>query len=253
MHETIEYARIADLYDTYVQTTFDIPFFLEEARQVDGEILELMSGTGRISLPLVEAGARLTCVDRSREMLAILRVKLDERGLHAGLHQMDVRQFSLPKESELIFVGFHSFAEILDRTDQRQALERIYTHLAPGGRFICTLHNPAIRLKPVDGELHLWGRYQLEHVQGKLLLWGLQEYDPASRIVNGLQIYEEYDARGLMNSKRLAEFSFYLFAKGEFEALAGSCGFKLQAIYGDYTRAEYHEDASPFIIFVFSK
>jgi SAM-dependent methyltransferase len=253
MYKTIEYARIADLYDTYVRTTFDIPFFLEQARGVSGEVLELMSGTGRVSLPLAEAGVRLTCVDRSPEMLAILRVKLDESGLLADTHQMDARELLLPKKFGLIFIAFHSFPEILTRQDQRQALERIWEHLEPGGRFICTLHSPAVRLKPVDGELHLWGRYQLENVQGKLLLWGLQQYDRQTRIVNGLQMYEEYDARGFLLSKRLVEFSFYLFQKGEFEELICSVGFRVEALYGDYTQAPYDEETSPFMIFVLAK
>ncbi len=253
MHETIEYARIADLYDNYVQTSLDIPFFLEQAKSAGGEVLELMSGTGRVSVPLAQAGVRLTCVDRSPEMLAILRVKLDEQGLQASVHQMDVCVLSLPGRFDLVFVAFHSFAELLTRQGQRQALERIYAHLNEGGRFICTLHNPAVRLKPVDGSLHLWGRYQLENVQGKLLLWGLQEYNQETCIVNGLQIYEEYDARGIMQSKRLVEFAFYLFQKGEFEELARSIGFKLEALYGDYTHAPYEEQTSPFMIFVFTK
>jgi SAM-dependent methyltransferase len=253
MHETIEYARIADLYDTYVKNTYDVPFFLEETRNVSGEVLELMSGTGRVSLPLAQAGIKLTCVDRSPEMLAILRVKLDEQGLQVGIYQMDIRELALPDRYDLAFIAFHSFSELLTRQGQRQALERIYDHLNDGGRFICTLHNPTVRLKPVDGNLHLWGRYQLEDVQGKLLLWGLQEFNPENSIVNGLQIYEEYDARGLMQSKRLVEFAFYLFQRGEFEELARTIGFKLETIYGDYNHTAYDEETSPFMIFVFVK
>jgi 2-polyprenyl-3-methyl-5-hydroxy-6-metoxy-1,4-benzoquinol methylase len=58
-------AWIADLYDVYVTTTVDVPFFLEELKTTSGPVLELMAGTGRLSLPLAEAGARLTCVDIS--------------------------------------------------------------------------------------------------------------------------------------------------------------------------------------------
>ena len=70
-------AYVAGLYDTYVNTTFDVPFFLNEAKGVSGEVLELMAGTGRVSIPLIKAGVRLTCVDRSSAMLTILEEKLE--------------------------------------------------------------------------------------------------------------------------------------------------------------------------------
>ena len=68
----MDYSRVAELYDAYVTTDFDVAFFLTEAHGAK-HVLELMSGTGRLSLPLIRAGARLTCVDNSPEMLAILR------------------------------------------------------------------------------------------------------------------------------------------------------------------------------------
>ena len=57
----MDYSLIADLYDSYVQTALDTPFFLGETRNVKGEVLELMAGTGRVSIPLLEQGVRLTC------------------------------------------------------------------------------------------------------------------------------------------------------------------------------------------------
>jgi hypothetical protein len=49
------YERIADLYDAFVTTDVDIPFFLEEARKAGGPILELMAGTGRLTIPLAQS------------------------------------------------------------------------------------------------------------------------------------------------------------------------------------------------------
>ncbi|MDJ0554187.1 MAG: class I SAM-dependent methyltransferase [Microcoleaceae cyanobacterium MO_207.B10] len=52
-----------------------IPFFLNEAKNCKN-VLELISGTGRLSIPLLEAGIPLTCVDNSPQMLEILRQKI---------------------------------------------------------------------------------------------------------------------------------------------------------------------------------
>lgn len=250
---SINYARVADLYDNYVKTDFDLPFFLNETRKTSGEVLELMSGTGRVSLPLVEAGVRLTCVDVSPEMLAILREKLKQRNLDASVYRMDIRELALEKKFALIIISFHSFAELLLPSDQHKTLARIYGHLAEDGRFICTLHNPAVRLKRVDGQLRLWGNYALENGQGTLLFWGLENYDSDTRIVNGVELFEEYDASGIMRAKRMVEVHFRIVEKRTFENLAASVGFKVAALYGDYAYAEFQDETSPFMIWVLQK
>ena len=61
--ENIDYDGVADLYDLYVNTDYDFEFFVREIRARDARVLELASGTGRLSIPLIEAGADLTCVD----------------------------------------------------------------------------------------------------------------------------------------------------------------------------------------------
>jgi hypothetical protein len=71
----MDYSIIADLYDVYARTELDVPFFLQES-QVCRSVLELASGTGRLSLPLIEAGVPLSCLDNSPEMLGYLRRKL---------------------------------------------------------------------------------------------------------------------------------------------------------------------------------
>ena len=253
MADSIDWARLADLYDTYVKTELDIPFFLNETRKVSGEVLELMSGTGRVSIPLIQAGLRLTCVDASAEMLAILRTKLAERNLSAPVHWMDVRALEIDKRFDLIFIPFHSFAELPSTEGQSQTLARIREHLADNGRFICTLHNPQVRLKRVDGQLRLWGKYPLEDRQGTLLFWGLENYDSDQHAVNGLEIFEEYDLNGFMKTKRLVELHFRIVDQREFENLAAAAGFKVVALYGNYEYSEFRQDTSPFMIWVLRK
>jgi hypothetical protein len=71
----IDYGRVADVYDLYVTSDLDVGFYVAEAGKVKGKVLELMCGTGRVSIPLLEAGVDLTCVDASEGMLARLKEK----------------------------------------------------------------------------------------------------------------------------------------------------------------------------------
>ncbi len=248
MTELTGFSRIADLYDTYVQVDFDVPFFLAEAQRSSGEVLELMSGTGRVSIPLAEAGVRLTCVDKSGEMLAILRDKLTRRGLSANVVQMDVCELDLGKTFDLIIIPFHSFSEIVSLDDERRALVHIREHLSTGGRFICTLRNPAVGGAP-DGQLRLFSKHPLSSSAGTLLFWmcaNLDAHDP--HVVHFLEFFEEYDAAGKLKDKRVLDLDARRIFKSEFQDLAASAGFRTLALYGDYNFAEFREDTSPFML-----
>ncbi len=248
----IAWDRVAPLYDAYVTATFDLPFFLREATAAPGEVLELMCGTGRVSVPLVEAGVRLTCVDGSAEMLVRLREKLAERGHSATIVHSDVRRLNLGKQFDLVIIPFHSFAELVSPDDQRDVLTRIHRHLRTGGRCICALHNPAVRRQTADGQLRLLGRFPPAGQQATLLVWGLATYDPATRVIAGAQFYEEYDADGMLRRKRLLDIRFALIEHEQFEAQATSAGLRVAALYGDYDYAPF-EESSPYMIFVLEK
>jgi len=245
-----DYGIVADLYDIYVPATYDIDFFLEETKKATGEVLELMSGTGRVSIPLLQAGVHLTCVDISAELNAVFQSRLDELGLQADIYTMDVCALDLPKQFSMVIIPFYSFAHITSPESQRQALRHIRRHLAPGGTFICTLGNPGPRQKSVDGNLRLFRKYPLPAGE-TLLLWIQENWDPDdAQVVDALQFFEEYDAAGTLQSKRLLELHFRLTGREEFEKMAGEAGFRVKAFYGDYARSEFDPESSPAMLWL---
>ncbi|MEQ9669213.1 class I SAM-dependent methyltransferase [Coleofasciculus sp. G2-EDA-02] len=247
----IEWDRVAELYDIYVQSDIDISFFIRETRKVSGQVLELMAGTGRVSIPLLEAGVSLICVDASEQMLAVLQKKLAQKGLSARIQQADVRELDLEECFELAIIPFNSFSELLSKKDQRNTLRSIHNHLREGGQLICTLHNPNVRSKLVDGSLRLEGKYSLGKEQ--LLFWGLEKQQQNHCIVERTQFYEIYDQHGFLQSKRLLNMHFCLIKKQEFEEMAQESGYKIVALYGDYSCAEFDSDTSLSMIFILEK
>jgi SAM-dependent methyltransferase len=248
----MDYAQVAELYDVYVQTEMDVPFFIEEA-QGCRSVLELTSGTGRLSLPLLRAGVRLDCLDSSPEMLAVLRRKLAVQGLAAAVFEKDLCSFSLPERYELILVPFNAFAEVVEPEAQRAALATMHAHLAQAGRLIVTLHNPAVRMQGMDGQVHLRGQFPLPERGGTLFLSAMERFDPATRLVSGAQFYELYSVDGVMRSKRFTTLRFFLHSPETFKALAQTQGFRVAAVYGDYSRAAFDQASSPFMIWVLER
>ena len=244
----MDYSRVAGLYDAYVTTDLDLDFFLDETMKVGGPVLELMAGTGRVSIPLLQAAVDLTCVDNSPAMLDVFRDKLRQQKLSAELIEADVCELSLDRRFDLIFIPFHSFAEITEPGVQRQALSHIRHHLADNGRFICTLHNPSVRLQEADGRRRPLGEFPLPHTGETLALSITERYDPAAHVVTGTQFFEIRDSQETTVSEAAIDIRHYVHDREAFEGLLDHADFAISALYGDYERAPFESDTSPFMI-----
>jgi tRNA1(Val) A37 N6-methylase TrmN6 len=78
----------------------DLEFYAEYANQTKGPILELASGTGRVSLYLAEKTKRLVeCLELSAEMLKRFSEKLQTTHRHCQpyirIHNSDMSNFDL--------------------------------------------------------------------------------------------------------------------------------------------------------------
>lgn len=245
----IDYDRIAGLYDAYVVADFDVPFFIAEARRASGPVLELTSGTGRLSVPLIEAGVNLTCVDCSRGMLDVLAGKLAGRGLRAEIVCADICDLTLPPRFDLAILPFQSFMEFVGEARQRAVLASAFACLRPGGRFICTMHNPAVRRAQVDGALRVVGRFPFEG--GTLVVSGFEQ--GGRPVVSRLQFFELFGPDGRMAWKQVLPMEFEFIEREAFESMAVRAGFRVSQLYGDYQRAAFEPGTSPAMIWVLDK
>lgn len=249
---TINFDSVADIYDLYVNTTLDNNFFINESSKVKDEILELMCGTGRLSIPLLEKGFRLTCVDYMGKMLNVFKDKIKEKNYDVNIIEMDVTKLNLNKKFNLILLPFNSFSEILDTAKQETTITKIYEHLNKDGIFICTLHNPVKRILSIDKKLHALGKYKTEGNQTLVVSYE-NYFNKKSRLVSGKQYYYLYDENNILIRKRTLDVNFRLIYKDEFEKLILKFGFAIEKTYGNYDYSEFNENESPFIIWVLRK
>ena len=247
MTEPIKFDLVADLYDTYVNTSLDIPFYLNETAGFEDEILELMCGTGRVSIPLLNSGRKLCCVDYSKGMLDSFRKKIIDKNYPVQLIQMDVSMLALNKEFGLIILPFHSFSEILTTDLQFHTLKAIARHLKPNGLFICPLQNPKLKLKTADGLTKQLGVFNLG--ENKLTISYNNKYDPQTKVVSGFQKYEIYDDSNNLIEERNLDINFRLISDSEFRSLIKPLDLKIVDIFGDYQKSEFDEETSNFLIY----
>ncbi len=218
----------------------DLPFYRELARRTGGPILELMCGTGRVLLPLAEAGYAITGVDISPAMLAIARERVAELDLagRAELLEGDVRDLPLPAgKYALAFVAVNSFMHLENVRDQLACLSNVRRALTPRGLLVLDLFSPdPTEIAREDNRLVLDREYWLDgrHVQKFVAI----DSDAASQLSRVTYLYDETDQAGLV-SRRTMRFTMRWFYRFEIEHLLARAGFSVRNIYGSYELDDY--------------
>ncbi len=246
--KNIDFGCVADLYDYYVTTTDDIQFYKTLCSRFKGEILELMCGTGRVSIPLIEAGFSVTCVDYSEEMLEIFRRKCS---IQSRIICQDVSELDLNNRFEFAFIPFHSFSEITDSIKRKKAITKIREHLIEKGRLLITLYNPLYRQKTADGVMRDVGKFPLPNRQSLVVKY-INTFNKEIGLITGTQYYELYNDNNVLYEKRNMDISFSLIDKQEIIDMAKKCGFVVEEIYGNYQMEEWNHQ-SHFMHLLFRK
>jgi SAM-dependent methyltransferase len=250
--DDIPWDEVAAYYDAYVRSEDDLGFWREAAAAAEGPVLEVMCGTGRITLPLLEAGFTVTGVDRSAELTAVLRDKIAARGLgeRATIVDADARDFALDRRFALVFVGFQSLCEILDPAAREAVVGRLAEHLVDGGRLILTFHNPSVRAAAIDPGWRVYGAFDL---RPGIRLEVAASLEARGGIVRGAQRYRELEEGGHCVHELRIPIAFALIERPEIDALAAAAGLEVTALYGDYDGGAFDPEASPYMIAALSR
>jgi len=140
-----QFDAFADYYDAdYGTMADDLSFYRELARRAGGRVLEVMCGSGRLLVPLAQAGLRLAGVDISGAMLTLAREQLQAADIleRVELLEADVRSRVPQGPFGLAIVAVNSFMHLATAADQLAALEHIHAALGPGGLLAIDLFNP---------------------------------------------------------------------------------------------------------------
>lgn len=233
--KSIDFDRVARYYDAHVRTDVDLAFWVEQCRRHPGPHVELMCGTGRISLAILRAGIELVCVDYSAQLLARLQAKLASESGRARLICADVRSLELERPIGFAFIGFHAIAELAEPEDLRLALERIASLLAPGGVLMVSMHEPSVRGPQCDGEWVELGTHPIpEQPDATVEVRGRWLLESAGDLVTGEQVYIERDPAGVERARVELPVRFRLYSPSFVDQLARAAGLEPGEQFGGY-------------------
>jgi len=230
----------------HANETEDLPFWLELAARQGNPLLELGCGTGRVFLPLAKAGYQVYGLDRDPAMLAVLRLSAPTE-LRYGLRllQSDMTAFHLGIRFALILLPCNTFST-LAQPARLAALERVATHLRPGGLFVASLPNPALLKRlpatseaeledilshPLDGEPVQVSSAWVRHEDLFILTWHYDHLLPDGRV-------ERLSTR---IQHHLAPVDAYL-------AELRLAGLGVTGVYGNFDWSPYDAGSSPYLI-----
>jgi SAM-dependent methyltransferase len=248
--KSIDFDRVALYYDAHVLVDFDLPWWIAQVERHarTGPVLEVMCGTGRISLPLLRAcpDLRLVCVDYSAGLLARLRDKLDASLVdRCEAIEADLRELVLDRRFPLVILGFHAFAELSERDDAMRALVRIRELLEQGGVFVTVMHDPVARGATIGSQWVDLGTHALVGEPGRVRVRACWQWvDTESGLVEGVQEYVELDDLDRERARVELPVRFRLWAPETFEQLAAEAGLAVVERGFDY-RLDTSEPASP--------
>jgi SAM-dependent methyltransferase len=247
---------IADYYDTspILARRKDIAFYCDAAKKFGDPVLELGCGTGRITSAIAEAGYRIVGLDISERMLQRASEKREQLGreAHERIHlvQGDMTQFELGKKFPAIIVPFRPFQHLYEMDQQLRCLACARKHLAAGGRLILDffqtdperMHDPRFLNESPLAEYDLPdGRHVVMYERVAAFHRGLQRNDVE-------MIFNVTHPNG-KRERLVMAWTLRYFFRYEVEHLLARCGFRIEAVYGDFDGSPLG-DESPEMIFV---
>lgn len=208
----------------------DVDYYVDLATAVEGSVLELGCGTGRIYLELLEAGVDADGIDLSADSLAVLRENAEEKGLEPSVRQADMTDFSTDTEYELVICPFNAIQRLTTVEQCRELFESVYDVLAPGGMFVFDTFVPDF-----EYIAEMWGEWQERTIEFR---GDPIEFHTRSRLVD--EVTQEYvsekkaitqDGEQLFTVEERATLLPYR----EIELLARLSPFTFREVTGDYT------------------
>lgn len=237
------YKGFAEYYDAQIESIGgrdDIDFYVGLAAASRGPVLELGCGTGRVTVPMLKAGAAVTGIDLCRDMLKIARQKVSslpgsirER---AGFVQADMTEFSIDGRFDLIVTPFRPFQHLATPEQQLACLECARNHLAPGGTFVLDIFDPDLDILTDRGRVNEFGdepaatlpdgseltvRYRTPHI------------DRTAQVCHCEMIYLVLHPDG-HRDRIVQPFTMRWTYRFEAEHLLALSGFRIREVFGGY-------------------
>lgn len=208
----------------------EVSFFASFIEQNPGRVLEAMSGSGRLQIPLMQRGYIVDGVDNSQAMLERCRKRCAQLGLQPELYDQSLEMLSLPHKYATITIAVGSFQLITDRAVALQALKNMHAHMLPGGNVLLDIFVPdtgidkrSVRIARIDD--HTVIRLTTRHM-----------FDEEKKLADAFCLYELL-VDGVVQQQEEEFMQVVWRSDDEWKQLLNEAGFDLIRIYDETFRS----------------
>ncbi len=220
------YDRIASIYDPWSRSvTEDVGFYVEQALASGGPVVELAVGTGRIAVPIAQAGVSVIGVDSSPEMLGVARAAAEFAGVSelVDLRLGDLRDPPVPERVPLVICPFRSLLHMETEDEKLRALRAARSLLAADGHFVFDVFSPSREdIEETDG---LW----LEREPG---IFERADWDEGTRTLS----------LSIRSGDDVTTFGLHWLSTPEWLHVLDEAGFAVDALYGWFDLRPFNDE-----------
>jgi len=223
--------RFADVYDDWYADLGEVDDCVKALIELagGGRVLELGVGTGRLAIPLTEAGVEVTGIDASPAMLQRLAAKPGGDRVEAILGDMAAPPLG-DRHFAAAFVAYNTFFNLVDVEDQRRCLRAVADHLEAGGRVAIEA------FVPDDDALDSGSRVEARTVTADKVVLSVSRSDRAAQELSGQ--YVDITEAGI----RLRPWRIRWATPDQLDALAADAGLGLVERWAGWDRSPFGPD-----------
>ena len=229
------------LYDSmFWWKSNDFEFWKTFTLHQNTKILELASGTGRLSIPLIKSGAIYNGLDASKNFCFFHKEKLKANNLIGKVYQKNMQNFYINEKFDVIFIAFNSFLHNYTDKEAIQCLKSVKKHLNPNGKFILDIlmPNPLSLYRPKNVRLEVMEFIDPES-SDLIKIKETVNYNVETEIID----INWYFINEIKNLEKTYSFSMRMFFPSKINDLLQKSKFKIKNIWGDYNKSKFTEDS----------
>jgi SAM-dependent methyltransferase len=247
------YSRIARFYDAENQgKDDDIALYLRLAEQYGEPIIDIGCGTGRVMIPLAEAGYTVNGIDNEQAMLdRVERGIAHQPGLaeQLVLHHGDVRDYKFAEPFKLTLVPYNGLMHFHTQDEQLRVLRQLRRWTHDDGLMVLDLPNAGEVFATEETDALMFERTFLEPETGHMVMQMSNSYlDRTAQLLHVTWIYDEITADGIVH-RTTAPLLLYYYFFSELRLLLRATGWQIEAVFGDTDLGPYEDGCERMIVF----
>jgi SAM-dependent methyltransferase len=243
-------SEVYDLTNSPFQLQPDFEYYYSKLKNLKGPVLEAGCGNGRLMIPLLKAGLKVSGVDVSATMIKLCKQNLKLAKLKADLIQGDLLNLEIGQKFEAIVMPVGSFMLFDTVEAAAKVLKNFAKHLAPRGRILLDIGTPSLDLHLEGQRLH---RARVERTDGSFVnVENTLTYRILDQVEDILIRYEDF-RDGRLVATELQQLPLRWWGLYEFSALVQECGLKINSLCADHDEGQSPSDDCTYLCYELSR